>query len=334
MSVILQLCSHGEVFFFLLPNFEFSKPHKSLDEQIELLRSRGLIINDPTWAKSHLAIIGYYRLSSYWFHMEERGEDLRLHRFKQNTTFESILEVYVFDQKLRSMMLEAIERIEIAIRAKWAYYLSEESGAHAHCVKELFKDPDEYNKSFKALIEDINRIKHTSSEICHYLKTYSEPKLPPIWMIVSCMSFGELLRWVKNTESTKVKRSIAKDIIGTQNINLFEGIMRQLSTVRNICAHHGRFWDQRFITRMPVVRDNLLVPMSTQKNSVGQVISDNKVYNTLLIVAHLMLRLSQDTSWPTRLATLVNSSITDEQQRIMGFPAQWKALPIWNAQSL
>ena len=85
---------------------------------------------------------------------------------------------------------------------------------------------------------------------------------------------------------------------------------------------------------MPVVRDNLLVPMSTQKNSVGQVISDNKVYNTLLIVAHLMLRLSQDTSWPTRLATLVNSSITDEQQRIMGFPAQWKALPIWNAQSL
>ena len=159
--------------------------------------------------------------------------------------------------------------------------------------------------------------------------------LPPIWTVVGCMSFGELLRWIKNTKSTKVKRCLAREIIGTPNIKLFDGIMRQLATVRNMCAHHGRLWDQRFITRMPHIKGHMRAPMVAFRKKVVepeqqiQEIADNKMYNTVLVVAHLMLKLSPSSSWPSRLANLVKDSLTDDQIRIMGFPSDWKENEFW-----
>lgn len=270
--------------------------------------------------------------------MEEQPElnqNGRAHKFKEGTKFDDVLALYVFDQKLRVLMLEAIERIEIAIRAKWAHYLSEIAGSHAHCEISCFDKQEEHMNSIASLLIDVTKAKANSSEINHYLETYDHPMLPPIWTVVGCMSFGELLRWIRNTKVVKVKRQIAKDILGTPNINLFDGIMRQLTTVRNMCAHHGRLWDQRFITRMPYIKDHLKAPMvgfqkvvSDPKQKV-QAIADNKMYNTVLIVGHLILRLNPSSSWPSRMAQLVNESLTEDQISIMGFPQNWRTNLFW-----
>ena len=316
----------------------FNKPHKSLDDQVQLLISRGMTVSDQNYAKQSLGVIGYYRLSSYWYHLEEVSEQDhagRAHKFRHGANFNDVMALYVFDQKLRILMMEAIERLEIAIRAKWAHYLSETAGAHAHCESECFENQEEHMQSLASLLVDVTRAKQNSSEICHYLETYNHPMLPPIWTVVGCMSLGELLRWIRNTKDVTVKPLLAKDILGTQNIKLFDGIMRQLTTVRNMCAHHGRLWDQRFITRMPYIKDHMQTPMVEYRKHVSdpkqnvQEIADNKMYNTVLVVAHLMLRLSPASSWPSRLATLVSESLTADQAKIMGFPSNWEEIPFW-----
>jgi abortive infection bacteriophage resistance protein len=65
-------------------------------------------------------------------------ESRQTNRFHQGTTFEDILNLYTFDRELRLLVLDAIERIEISIRAKWAYHLTQRHGAHAHLNADLF----------------------------------------------------------------------------------------------------------------------------------------------------------------------------------------------------
>lgn len=307
----------------------FEKPHLSIEDQIDRLIGRGMEIKDRSFAADHLGSIGYYRLSSYWYHMEQRSVvgDCRSHQFLAGTTFEQVVAVYICDQKLRLLVLEAIERLEIAIRATWAHYLSAEAGSHAQLVPDCFKDKNEHLRSLAALVAEVARSKSNSCEVKHYLESYGKPVIPPIWTVVGCMSFGELLRWVRNTDSVQVKRRLCKDILGVSNMDLFDGITRQLSTVRNICAHHGRLWDQRFITKLPMLKRMLKAKMVASSTIATE--ADNKMYNTLLVLAYLMLWQSPSSSWPRRVADLIDRTLSMDQQKIMGFPENWKTQPLW-----
>lgn len=101
---------------------KYHKRPLSLTEQVERLQQRQLIIQDTAKAEHYLAHIGYYRLSAYWLPFEQptqSGETSRNHQFKPNTRFEDVIQLYVFDRKLRLLVMEAIERIEVSVRAQW-----------------------------------------------------------------------------------------------------------------------------------------------------------------------------------------------------------------------
>lgn len=311
-----------------MPDKKYEKPYASLEEQLRTMRSRGLIVNDEKSALHYLSIIGYYRLSSYSFRFEipdQPGE--RSHQFIEGTTFDDIIRVYVFDQRLRLLLMEALERFEIFARSVWAHELSSECGSHPHMSAENFKNKSEYFRGFVDLMEKTERSKENSVEIKHYLDRYSAPFLPPVWIIVSVMSFGELFRWIGNTKSQRVKNRIAKKL-GMPNTQVFDGISRVLTTVRNICAHHGRLWDRRLTTRLPYVTKNLKVPMRHVDSASGKE-SDNRIFNVIVILAHIMLWTNKESSWPSRVATLVASSLKDGEQEIMGFPKGWENNVFW-----
>lgn len=310
----------------------YTKPHKSLKDQIDILKSRGLAIADEEKAEKYLSTIGYYRLSSYWFVFEEAPiAGIRSHHFKEGVSFDDVVSLYVFDQKLRIIVLEALERFEITARTSWAYYLSEIGGSHPHLNKSLFKDSEEYDDSLKRLNNDVEKARVAGSiEICHYLRSYDEPKSPPIWVVVSCLTFGELFRWVKNTRDRSVKIEMAKsfDIPGVKR---FESVARSLTTIRNICAHHGRLWDIKIKTRLPLISsNNLRIPfeaVSTNNRTVNGESAkevDNRLYNVLVILIHVMLEISPDSSWPARLETLIDTSLNESYLQKMGFPLDWK----------
>ncbi|WP_289172486.1 Abi family protein [uncultured Parasutterella sp.] len=114
-------------------NKQFNKPHTTFSQQVDRLVQRGLIVKDIEKAKKQLEIIGYYRLSSYFFFLEEKNNDnSRSHKFKKDATFDDAIRLYVFDQKLRLLVMEAIERIEVALRSSWAHKMSECYGSHPH----------------------------------------------------------------------------------------------------------------------------------------------------------------------------------------------------------
>jgi abortive infection bacteriophage resistance protein len=90
------------------------KPALSLDAQIDLLISRGLEIPDRDKACHYLRYIGYYRLSGYYLTFQQKTPEANHHTFKKGVTFGDILDIYIMDRELRLLVMDAIERIEVA----------------------------------------------------------------------------------------------------------------------------------------------------------------------------------------------------------------------------
>ena len=115
-----------------MPLRPYSKPYLSVARQVELLRGRGMQISDTAKAESCLHRIGYYRLSGYAYPFRHReliqnadgsqGERI-FENFRPNTDFSTVMELYVFDKRLRLLFLDAIERIEVALRVEIALLL-------------------------------------------------------------------------------------------------------------------------------------------------------------------------------------------------------------------
>ena len=95
---------------------QYNKPPIDIPSQIALLKSRGLAFRDKNKAAHYLSNISYYRLRAYTYPFQEDTEND--HSFKEGIFFEDIIELYVFDRKLRILVFDAIEKIEIALRTK------------------------------------------------------------------------------------------------------------------------------------------------------------------------------------------------------------------------
>src|SRR5699024_4401240 len=110
----------------------YDKKWLSVDDQIAQLRSRGMIVEDEESAFHHLQNISYYRLSGYWYPYRCRDTNAknkgntppkRTDEFWSGTSFEEVRKLYVFDQKLRALVLEAMDRLEVALRCTISHTL-------------------------------------------------------------------------------------------------------------------------------------------------------------------------------------------------------------------
>lgn len=113
----------------------YSKPYLPVTDQLLLIKSRGMVISDDALAQAYLNKIGYYRLSGFWFPYRESetigSKTIVGDRFRSGTKFSEIVELYVFDKKLRLLMMDVIERVEIALRVQITLQLGKR-GQHAH----------------------------------------------------------------------------------------------------------------------------------------------------------------------------------------------------------
>lgn len=108
------------------------KPWRSFPDQLARLESHGLITECKAAALDYLQRIGYYRLSGYWYPMRMTDKDrstpknpVRSSDFIPGSRFEDAVRLYVFDKKLRLLALDALERIEMALRVDIAHLLGE-----------------------------------------------------------------------------------------------------------------------------------------------------------------------------------------------------------------
>ena len=110
----------------------YEKPHLTTAKQLDLFELRGLDIGDRQLAEAALSRIGYYRLSEYWHPMrqsetvpDDRGKPVTtvLEPFKEGARFADAFDLYVFDKRLRLLILDAIERVEVGMRVDCAHHL-------------------------------------------------------------------------------------------------------------------------------------------------------------------------------------------------------------------
>ena len=217
---------------------QFNKPHKTLDEQLALLVERGLIVENVDRAKHYLGHLNYYRLSAYWFPLKETKNS---NKFIPGTTFGDIINLYVFDREFRLLLLDAIERIEVSIRSKWAYLFCKKYGSHAHLNSSLFKNFNAHENSIQVLENEVSKSKETF--IIHLSSKYEE-RLPPLWSLVEIMSFGQLSYRFGMLKYRNDKNAVAR--IYDMDEKNFVSILHHLTVLRNKCAHHNRLWNCEF----------------------------------------------------------------------------------------
>lgn len=99
----------------------FEKPPLGLDELVDRLVDRGLTVPDRDRARRYLRHIGYYRLSPYTIPFQRGGPD---HLFRAGTGFDDVVDLYVFDRALRLLVMDALERVEVAVRAALTDHMS------------------------------------------------------------------------------------------------------------------------------------------------------------------------------------------------------------------
>lgn len=124
----------------------YAKPWTSYADQLRILQQRGMQVFDAAKALEYLGCIGYYRLSGYWHDMRQwqcdaNGQRVVLDQFKPGTQFQDVVALYVFDKRLRLLVLDALERIEIALRVDLSYRLGQK-GPFAYL------DPANFNAVF------------------------------------------------------------------------------------------------------------------------------------------------------------------------------------------
>lgn len=296
---------------------KFTKPPLSIQDQIHLLQSRGMAISDADRAARYLDHINYYRLRAYWLPFEDKAEGAE-HHFKAGTTFNAVLTLYLFDRKFRLLVMEAIERLEISFRTRFAHELAMKYGSHAYLDGALCRRQDIYRRCLDSLKEEITRSQETFIE--HYRTTYTDPPLPPIWAICEVMTFGHLSIWFKNLKRSSDRNAIAR-IYGIDEA-ILGSFMHHLTHIRNLTAHHCRLWNRRVVVTMTIpMRPADLAGMFNRS-------AERNIYNTLVMLGYLLKLVSPGTSWPARMRKLIEEYVP-EQTAVMGFPEGWRALPLW-----
>ena len=268
---------------------KYTKPPLSINEQIDLLVSRGMVVPDPARAARYLSHISYFRLRGYWIPFEKQGKGFD-HAFRDGTSFDAVLDLYVFDRKFRLLVLEAIERVEVSFRAYFANELGIRYGSHFYLDAAFLRNVSIHNRLIESLRVEIDRSKETFIE--HYRKTYDQPPLPPIWAASEVMSFGQLSTWFKNIKARSDRNLIAK-IYGIDE-TVLQSFMHHLTFIRNITAHHGRLWNLRMtitmtIPKRPATLDAMLNPKA-----------ERYVGNTVIVLGYLLKLISPGTSWPEK----------------------------------
>ena len=282
----------------------FLKPFLTIEQQINQLKSRGMNFHDEKKAKYYLENLNYYRLGGYWLIFEENHDS---HKFKENTYFEDVLNLYIFDRELRLLLLDAIERIEVSIRSKLAYLLAENFGSHAHLKPEIFSSSLKYEKTFSKLKAEIDRNK-SEIFIKHHLDKYNE-ELPPIWVSVEVMTMGQISSWYSNIKDRKYRQIIAK-YYGLDE-KILSSFLHHLTIVRNTSAHHSRVWNRKFTI------DFSLPNFPKELNEKFNPSSKKYIYNTLIMCEYLLNIISEDSNWRKKLDDLILKHNIDV--KLMGF---------------
>ena len=304
-----------------------NKTFKTLDEQVDILRNKGLVIDDDETAKEILLRENYFFISGYR-HLFFRSNESK--KFIQNTNFREIYGLFNFDRQLRNIIFKNILIIENNIKSVISYNISRNYGITEKNYlnpKNFTREPSKTRqvndllKKMKRQIR-INGGQHEATS--HYISNYGY--IPP-WIVVKVLSFGivsELYGILKVDDQ--------KNIADVFNINYQElmSYLTILSNYRNLCAHEDIVYEHR--AQKPIYNTKyhqlLNIPMMDGEYIYGK----EDLFAVIIILKHLLRKddftlLLNEISYEIdvlsgKLNVIPIAKVLDR----MGFPENFKEL--------
>ena len=278
------------------------KPPLSIQDQIALLRTRGMIIDSEATVPTFLASSHYYRLNIY-FHKLMDSPD----HFREGTQFSQVMAIYGNDSWLRNKILTILEPIEVKTRTQVSLYLGVTYGSDVFYQKNVYKN----EPIWQAILDNFsNETSRNQSDpvIKHHRTHYGG--LFPIWVVIEFLSFNTLSKFYGNLQE-KDKKIIARNIYNV-NDYLFGQWLHVLSVLRNNCAHYGYLYRREYPLR-PIMA----------KSFGWDATKNNRLFAFFLV----MQRLSDRRLWQEFIQTISDN----EKKRPFfhledyGFPADWRS---------
>ncbi|HOE67707.1 MAG TPA: Abi family protein [Candidatus Hydrogenedentes bacterium] len=284
-------------------------------EQADLLLGRGLSA-DREALIARLRSVNYYRLSGYLYPFRNPDDT-----FRAGTTLDAVWQHYTFDRRLRLIVLDGIERVEVAIRTQLVYEHVHRHGPFGYVVPANL--PKLNGQRFDEFMARVYSETQRSHEIFvkHFQEKYGDQHgYLPLWMAVEIVPLGLVFTLFTGVEPA-IKRSIARQYdIPDKVLFSWLGV---LNGVRNICAHHGRLWN-RELGFKPLLPNRHKHP--TWHTPVT--IPNNRVFAILTILKYMLGFVAPQSQWPQRLQHLLDE-YPDIPRKNMGFPVNWEECPIW-----
>jgi abortive infection bacteriophage resistance protein len=298
----------------------YTKPWKNYEEQLDQLVVRGMLVTDRARALDHLERIGYYRLSGYSFAFRERSGPLVLlgdrgrkpkkvkvqtvatDQFKTGTTFQNAVDLYIFDKQLRLLVMDALERIEVALRVDVSHTLGEVD-------RFAYLKPALFHEDFSTTLDKtrgltrhhewlgkhaqlINRSKEEF--VRHNIDKYGLPLA--IWVACEVWDFGTVSTLFSGMREDKQDAIAAQ--YGVSNGRVFASWLRSLNYLRNVCAHHSRLWNRNIIDqpKLPSTAEMPWVaPFAASEHARA------RCFLLLAMTRHLLRVINPRSTWPARL---------------------------------
>jgi abortive infection bacteriophage resistance protein len=283
-----------------------------------LLKQRGLTISDEQKAINYLSNIGYFRLSAYFYPLLK--EPKTEHLYKSGATFDKALDMYRFDRKLRILLFNEIEKIEVAIRSTMNNLISHAFGDVFWITNaDYFRNAAIFTKTLTLIQSELDRTKEEF--ISHFQDKYTNP-YPPAWMLTEIMPLGILYNVFNNLKNMNVKKNVAA-YFGI-SLPAFNSWMLILSNLRNLCGHHARLWNKEISLVATDPRLHTYPWMDSSKTDA------KRIYYRICIIKYLLFTVSPNNRFTEKLKSLLAEYPTIDIGA-MSFPADWENEPLWQA---
>lgn len=273
----------------------------TIDEQIAKLKERGCIIEDMEAARETLKYINYFRLVNYFEPFK-----VSKNRYEEGTSFNKIMRVYQFDRKLRSILIAALEEIEIALRASVSNYHALKYGAQGYLNASSFDFHHNHN-TFMSKIKHLVDQNEDREFVQHYNNKYHGAF--PLWVVMELFSFGTLAFFYKDMHGVD-KKEIAGKFYNCSCHDL-DNWLFCMNELRNYCAHYNRLYGNEFPV-LPKTPDGCTHEL------------EPNVFGYIMVMKQLYHRKD---AWNTDVVKPIIRQIAKNHDVIrlsdLGFPADW-----------
>ena len=259
------------------------KIFRSIEEQIEILESKGLVINDYDKVSNILLRENYFFISGYRHLFMKNYKD---NSFINGTTFEELYAVFTFDRKIRNIMFGYILIVENNMKSIISYQLSKKYG-----YKEKdYLNPNNFTQDslkVRQVHDVLNKMKRQirvngqqHSATMHYLSNYG---YIPMWILVKVLSLGILselyaILILEDAEMIASEYELDVETLGTY--------LSVLANFRNLCAHDDILYDHRTQKEIPSNKyhQRLNIPMTDGHYDYGK----NDLFALIIILKSLL----------------------------------------------